>query len=219
MAELLHLTTCSALSSVGPYVDNAALHLGAEAYWLLDIADYFPSCSGNNVARFFRRDLLCSPDVTAVLVKLTVLNDCLPQGSPCSPILAYFSNRLMWNEIDEIVKKAGCALSVYADDLTISGRMVPKAAIWEVKKIVHRHGLRLKPSKEASLIARPAEITGVVVRRDGRLAVPHRKQKALAELNMQRSRTRDPALRKTLDQQIAGRKAQREQVEGRPKDS
>ena len=35
------------------YVDNAAQHIGANAFWLLDVADYFPSCTANNVARFF----------------------------------------------------------------------------------------------------------------------------------------------------------------------
>ena len=197
------------------YVDNAARHLGADTYWLLDVADYFASCSANNVARFFRRDLLCSPDVTAILVRLTTLDGSLPQGSPCSPILAYFSNRPMWDEINELVQSAGCTLSVYADDLTISGRMIPKATIWRIKKTVHRHGLRLKPSKEASLVARHAEVTGVVVRRDGRLAVPNRNLKVLAELSAQRSRARDPDRQKTLDRRIAGRKAQRKQVEGR----
>jgi Reverse transcriptase (RNA-dependent DNA polymerase) len=74
------------------YVDNAARHKGAKAFWLLDIADYFPSCTANKVAHFFRRKLECSEDVTAILVHLTTWQNCLPQGSPCSPILAYFSN-------------------------------------------------------------------------------------------------------------------------------
>ena len=197
------------------YVDNAARHLGADTYWLLDVADYFANCSANNVARFFRRDLLCSPDVTAILIKLVTLDGSLPQGSPCSPILAYFSNRPMWDEINKLVEEAECMLSVYADDLTISGRMIPKATIWRIKKTVHRHGLRLKPSKEASLIARHAEVTGVIVRKDGRLAVPNRKLKLLAELSAQRSSTRDPDQKKLLGRRIAGRKAQRKQVEGR----
>jgi len=30
------------------YVDNAARHKGARAFWQLDIADYFPSCTANS---------------------------------------------------------------------------------------------------------------------------------------------------------------------------
>ena len=74
------------------YVDNAAYHKGAKAFWLLDIENFFPGCSGNNVANFFASKLECSPDVTAILVHITTNRDMdtnrigLPQGSPCSPI-------------------------------------------------------------------------------------------------------------------------------------
>ena len=172
------------------YVDNAAHHCGSKAFWLLDVADYFPSCTANNVARFFHRDLECSPDVSAVLVRLTTFRECLPQGSPCSPILAYYSNRPMWKEIDRLVRDAGCKMSLYADDITISGPVIRKAMIWRIKQIVHRHGLRLKPDKEASLISAPAFITGVIVR-DERTLLPNRQLKALAELK-QRKRHFDP---------------------------
>lgn len=194
------------------YVDNAAYHCGSNAFWLLDVADYFPSCTANNVARFFRRDLECSPDVTAVLVRLTTLRESLPQGSPCSPILAYFSNRPMWDEIDKLVREAGCKMSLYADDITISGRVVPKAMIWRMKQIVHRHGLRLKPAKEVSLISTPADVTGVIVRGDQTL-LPNRKLKLLVELKTMRRTVKNPQARKRIDSQIAGRIAQRSQVE------
>ena len=194
------------------YVDNAVRHLGATAYRFLDIADYFPSCTANNVARFFGRDLQCPQDVTAVLVRLTTFDERLPQGSPSSPILAYFSNRPMWVEIDSLVREAGFTFSLYADDITISGPMVPEALIWEVKMCVHRHGLKTKPSKEGSLIARPAEITGVVVT-GGRTKVPNRQLKRLAELKAERKSNDDPTCRRKLNQQIAGREAQRKQVE------
>lgn len=126
------------------YVDNAARHRGNRAFWLLDIADYFPSCTANSVAHFFRRKLECSPDVTAIMVHLTTWQQCLPQGSPCSPILAYFSNLDLWNEIEEAVTQACLVHSVYADDITISGPIVRKEVIWTIKQAVHKHGLRIK---------------------------------------------------------------------------
>ncbi len=194
------------------YVDNAAHHVGAKAYWMLDVANYFPSCTANNVAHFFRCDLECSPDVTALLVRLTTLNEYLPQGSPCSPILAYFSNRKMWEEIANVVQKENCRVSVYADDITISGDKVPKVMIWKIKKIIHNHGLRLKPSKEISLISAPADITGVIVR-NGKTKLPNRQLKKLAQLKVERAKIRNPTLRKMLDSKIAGRQSQRSQVE------
>lgn len=194
------------------YVDNAAAHIGSHAFWLLDMADYFPSCSASNVARFFGKDLRCSPDVTAILTKIVTWNGSLPQGSPCSPILAYYANRPLWEEVRQLVHRTGCKFSLYADDITISGPVIPKRMIWNIKKAVFKHGLRLKNSKEVSLISKPAEITGVIVRGD-RTMLPNRKLKLLAELRKTRRSTRNRKLRNQLDNQIAGRLSQRRQVE------
>ena len=195
------------------YVENAAHHKEAKAFWLLDVADYFPSCSANNVARFFHRELECSRDVTAVLVHVTTLGGCLPQGSPCSPILAYYSNSHIWLAVEKLVREEGCKLSLYADDITISGDVVPKALIWEIKKLIVGNGLRLKRTKEVSLINAPADITGVIVK-GGSTLLPNRQLKRLAELKKKRATTTNPKFRVRLDNQIAGRVAQRKQVEG-----
>ena len=194
------------------YVDNAACHKGSRAYWLLDIADYFPSCTSNNVAHFFHRKLECSPDVTAILVHLTTWQQCLPQGSPCSPILAYFSNLDLWQEIEQSVMQAGLKHSVYADDITISGQMIRKELIWEVKQSVHKHGMKIKADKELSLIDSPADITGVIVVGD-RTKLPNLQLKRLFELRAERHRARDAIKKRLLDNQISGRVAQKRQVE------
>ena len=200
------------------YVDNAAYHKGSSAFWLLDIANYFPSCSSNKVANLFLKKFECSPDVTAILVHITTVLDKetnligLPQGSPCSPILAFFSNLDMWTEIEGIVAGAGLRHSVYADDITISGSMVPKSAIWAIKKAVHKHGLRIKASKELSLIDAPADITGVIVVGEA-TKLPNRQMRKLFELKLERQSATRRDVKRNLDNRIAGRIAQRRQVE------
>ena len=194
------------------YVDNAACHKGAKAFWLLDIADYFPSCSANNVAHFFRQRLECSPDVTAILVHISTWQQCLPQGSPCSPILAYFSNLGLWNEIEQLVVGANLRHSVYADDITISGVIIRKELIWRIKQAVYKHGLKIKAAKELSLIDSPADITGVIIDGD-RTKLPYRQLKRLFELRRERHLAKGNVLKRMLDNQIAGRLAQKRQVE------
>lgn len=194
------------------YVDNAARHKGARAFWLLDIADYFPSCTANNVAHFFHQKMECSPDVTAIIVRFTTWQECLPQGSPCSPILAYFSNLDMWNEIESAASQAGLRHSVYADDITVSGQIVRKEVIWKIKQAIHKHGLRIKAEKELSLIDSPATITGVIVD-GGQTKLPNRQLKRLFELRAERHRARSARLKQLLDSKIAGRVAQKRQVE------
>jgi len=121
----------------------------------------------------------------------------------------------MWLAIAELVRNAGCTLSLYADDITISGAIVRKQLIWEVKKIVHRNGLRLKASKEVSLINSAADITGVIVK-NGTTLLPNRQHQRLAELRRERALAVGARKKAKLDIKIAGRLAQKRQVE-RPK--
>lgn len=194
------------------YADNAARHKGSRAFWLLDIADYFPTCSANNVAHFFKTRLECSPDVAAILVRVTTQNQCLPQGSPCSPALAYFSNLGLWSEIENAVTEAGLIHSIYADDITISGDIVRKSVIWKIKQSIHKHGFLVKKEKELSLIDSPADITGVIVHK-GETKLPNRQLKRLFELRALRHAEKDKLLKKSYDDKIAGRLAQKRQVE------
>ena len=193
------------------YVDNAAVHLGAQSVALLDIEDFFPSCTANKVIWFFKQRMRCSPDVAAVLRGVVTRNGSLPQGSPCSPILAYLCYIDMWEEIVGIVEDAHCKLSVYADDLTISGETVPEKAIWEIKKVLRRHGHRYNVGKERRKHGRPAEITGVILRPDG-LHVPNRLHKQLHDVRHALGRTRSAEHRAALQTKVRGREAQMHQV-------
>ena len=122
------------------YVDNAAHHLGANSVRLLDIEDFFPKCTANKVIWLFLKQMECSPDVAAILRGIVTRKESLPQGSPCSPILAYLCYVDMWEEIERFVNEKSCRLSVYADNLTISGDIVPGSLIWDIKKTLRRHG-------------------------------------------------------------------------------
>lgn len=196
------------------YVDNAAAHLGAHSIRLLDIEDFFPSCTANKVIWFFHKRMQCSPDVAAIIRGLVTRKSSLPQGSPCSPILAYLCYVDMWEEISCIVESAGCALSVYADDLTISGKTVPEAAIWQIKKVLRRHGHRYNTSKERSKRERPAEITGVILRPDG-LHAPNRLHKKLYEIRRGLGEASSHEHKATLKAEARGREAQMNQVTSR----
>jgi retron-type reverse transcriptase len=193
------------------YVDNAAEHLGARSIRLLDVQEFFPSCTANKVIWFFHRRMQCSADVAAIVRGIVTRAGRLPQGSPCSPILAYLCYVDMWEEIARIVESAGCRLSIYADDLTISGRVVPGAAIWEIKKVLRKHGHRYNAQKERSKHLKPAEITGVILRQN-ELLVPNRQRKALHGLRHQLAQQSPDGDIAQLTAQLRGREAQMNQV-------
>jgi hypothetical protein len=160
------------------YVENALAHHGSREVRLLDVVNYFGNCDWRAVYRFFIRDMRCAPDVAWILAGLTTRRGHLPQGSPCSPILSFYSCQNMWSEIDRIVEAAGCRLTVYVDDVTISGGLVPEALVWQVKTILHRYGHSHHRRKERRHFDRPAEITGIMIGPE-KVSVPHRHFKKL----------------------------------------
>ena len=194
------------------YVDNAAAHPGAKSVRLLDIENYYPSCTANKVIWYFHKRMQCSEDVSAIIRGLVTYNGSLPQGSPCSPILAYLCYIDMWNEIAQIVNEVHCTLSVYVDDLTISGDVVPGEAIWRIKNVLRKHGHDYNIPKERSKHLKPAEITGVILRTDGRLHAPNRQHKKLYDLKSELTMTSSTEKRARLEAQLVGRLAQLHQI-------
>lgn len=162
-------------------VDNAAHHREAAAYRLIDLEDFYPNCSANKVAEFFSKTLMCPDDVVAILVKLTTHNGELPQGSPASPILAYFAYKEMWDDITAIAKSAGNKITVYVDDVTISGDQVLGQTVWEIKQVLRKHGHQTKDAKEEARQGTPVKVTGVVLHEE-KMLLPNALQKTRYEI-------------------------------------
>lgn len=160
------------------YIENALAHCGSREVRLLDVVNYFGSCDWRAVYKFFNRDLRCAPDVAWILTGLSTREGHLPQGSPCSPILSFYSCRDMWSDIATLVDAAGCRLSVYVDDVTVSGPLVRESLVWEVKSVLRQYGHLHHRRKERRHIDRSAEITGVIVG-PAKVSVPHRHFKKL----------------------------------------
>lgn len=133
-------------------LDNVEYHLTYERIpkWMvaLDLKDAFPSVKSPLLSEMFRKmvgfwpakqtisfsdlgKVVIAEEFYALLVRLVTFNDCLPQGSPCSPPL--FNLALMHTGL--IAKLAGKIerksferrVSVYCDDITITS----------LRKIIH----------------------------------------------------------------------------------
>ena len=150
------------------HITNAKAHRNAAVVRSIDIQKYFASTSSKMVYAFFHNTMKCSPDVAGILTKLSTFKEHLPTGSPLSPILSYFTHIDMWNAIHKIAKDAGCTLTVYMDDVTISGERVSGELIWKIKKQFRIYGLRDNKKKEKYYLGEiPREITGLIVSKNG----------------------------------------------------
>lgn len=189
------------------YVSNAAAHRHNRVVHCLDIKKFFPNTPSRRVFWFFHEVMRCRRDVAGLLTDLTTFNGRLPTGSPLSPILAYFSFYDMWRAIEAFCIERGYTLTVYIDDVTVSGLKVPQADLWQIKAIIKSYGLQYH--KEKTFIDRPAEITGVIVA-GGRLLAPHRQhqKRQMASEELRIFGDRDGRLRS----RIGGLKGQIRQI-------
>lgn len=163
------------------YISNAAAHRHNRVVRCLDIKKFFPSTPSQRVYWFFKTVMGFRGDAAGLMTDLTTFEGRLPTGSPLSPILAYFAFHDMWAEIAAFCHSRHYVLTVYIDDVTVSGEKVPLSDLWQIKTIIRRFGLEYH--KEKSFVDRPAEITGVIVQ-NGTVSAPnrqHQKRKALSE--------------------------------------
>jgi retron-type reverse transcriptase len=192
------------------YVGNAAAHAGVAEIRTLDVKDYFTSTPRRRVFWFFHTIMQCEPDVAAVIAHLLTVNGHVPTGSPVSPILCFYAFFDMWHEIADLAAAHGCKITVYMDDLTVSGRSVPEWLMWEIRQKICRRGLHYH--KERRFTGGFGEVTGVVLR-DGRTVLPNRQRKRAFELSKQIDTLPEGDERQTLQRKLAGLHAQRRQVE------
>jgi len=192
------------------YVSNATRHLGGQQVQTLDVKAYFPSTPTTRVYWFFNKVMECSSDVSIILARLLTVEGHLATGSQVSPILSFFAFYDMWNNIAELVQQAGCILSVYMDDVTVSGPSVSDSLMWDIKRQIHSRGLRYH--KQKKFIGGVAEVTGVLLR-DGRAMIPNRQHRKAHMLRVQLSETIDVEEAVLLSQRLDGLKSQRKQIE------
>ncbi|MGE3622346.1 MAG: reverse transcriptase family protein [Bdellovibrionales bacterium] len=156
------------------YFENAEIHVGSMVIRKLDIKAFFQSTAPAAVIRFYSQTMKCAPHIAALLTKLTIFNNHLPTGSPLSPIMSYFAYRDMWDEIEQVVLTNGKKISLWMDDLIISGQSVPEKLMWSIKKIIHNTGLRYHTGKKSrSYFSGTGEVTGLIVTPKG-IVAPHR---------------------------------------------
>ncbi|SUS08618.1 conserved hypothetical protein [uncultured Defluviicoccus sp.] len=188
---------------------NARQHVNSDVVRSLDIRSYYSSSSSRRVFWFFNNVLQCERDIAALLTALATLDGRLPTGSPLSPILSFYAHFDMWQEIARLVRAQGCTLTVYIDDLTISGKNVPERLLWDVKRSIHRFGLHYH--KEKYYCAGTKEVTGVIIR-DGGLTLPNRQHLKIHQLRQSLQIENDPSERDALRGKLRGCLAQANQI-------
>lgn len=150
------------------YADNARAHRGNVPLIKTDISRFYPSVTRQAVFRMFLDEFECSVDVAHQLADICCYKQLhLPTGSPLSGRVAFFAMHHMFDEIAQTAQSVGCKMTVYVDDVTISGTAATKTLLGTVRQIIRRHGLRTQGRKSKTYASGAAKtVTGVVVVRD-----------------------------------------------------
>jgi retron-type reverse transcriptase len=152
----------------------------------------------------------CAEDIAGILTGILTYKGHLPTGSPSSPILSYYAHVDMWEKVDTLAREAGCTLTVYMDDVTLSGVKVPDSLVWKIKQQIHQSGLQYH--KEKFYAGKVREVTGVIIC-DRQLKLPNRQHKKIYELRQQLPRGIESEQQNTLLNQLQGCEAQANQIE------
>lgn len=144
-------------------VANAASHVGKDCIINVDIKDFFPSITRNQVYRIFYY-YGYTDQVSFILSRLCTAYDKLPQGAPTSPYISNIVCLKMDKRLSKLAESFGCAYTRYADDITVSGNYGIGKILPLIKSIINDEGFILNENKTRIQYSyQRQEITGLVV--------------------------------------------------------
>jgi hypothetical protein len=161
-------------------IENARQHLGDVPLIKTDIHKFYPSITRQMVFRMFVRDFQCAADVSSRLADICCYQQRhLPTGSALSGGVAFFAARHMFDELFALAQSQQCKMTVYVDDVTVSGPGATKTLLAEFRHVVRKHEHKSKSKKSKTYSAFSAkEVTGAVI--DGsRLRVPNKQSQKI----------------------------------------
>ena len=121
---------------------NAGLHETSAQIAKLDIRQFYPSTTSEHVFRFFRHRMDMVDDVAGLLTKLCTIDGRLPFGSPLSPVLCTLVHRDLFDQIALYCQSLSLVMSLWVDDITISGERVSTKVLWTIRQMIHAKGLK-----------------------------------------------------------------------------
>ena len=161
------------------YITNAEVHRAGYAIVQTDIRKFYENTTYAHVKSFFFNDLSWSHDVARLVAKVCTVHGHLPTGSCISPLLSYFVHRRMFNGIEEICLRSGVVMTLYVDDLTLSGVHATSALLHQVKARIQRFDLATHKEKYAAP-GNVGIVTGVALD-NGQLRLRNKQRKAVVE--------------------------------------
>lgn len=165
------------------YRKNAELHVHGDYVATLDIKSFFESTCRSRIYSFFESRLECPGDIADTYSRLVACDDSLPTGSPLSPLMSFYANDRLFEDINCLAVTHGLVFTCYVDDLTFSGQFIDYKFLRSVESLVRSYGHKIASRK--TKLFKPGStkhVTGVVLI-DNKVAVPSSRFKKLRMIN------------------------------------
>lgn len=150
--------------------DNALVHTGQNQFLSLDIRQFYPSTTSEHVFRWAHHIAGLRDDVSGMITHLVTVDGKISFGSPLSPVLTTLVHRHMFDAIYAACQRRGLKMSLWVDDLTVSGRFVPGELVKEIRSVIAGNGFKSHKIQYRTG-AIPVIVTGVPIV-DGAIAAP-----------------------------------------------
>jgi len=175
------------------YETNASVHKDADIVYKLDIKSFYPSIKEKTVRRFFVDTMLCPGDVADALAQICCFNKIIPTGSCLSPILSFWVNKDMFDELYYLGLMNNTNMTLYVDDIVFSGEKITRSMMYEIDCIVKKYGY-IPHKKKLYKKSQAKIVTGMAIV-NNELEIPHKRRakirilvKALQNENRQRKK-------------------------------
>jgi len=131
------------------YINNGRYHIDANYVRTMDIFHFYDSVERNRVYTLFRETFLMADDIATIMTNLVMDGNTLPTGAPSSQLIAFWSYRDMFDEIQHLSKSYGCMFSLYVDDMAFSSKQqIPYAMRDEISVILHNYHMHAERKKD-----------------------------------------------------------------------
>jgi RNA-directed DNA polymerase len=175
-------------------LSNAHQHRCRRLVFNVDLEDFFPSINFGRIRGFFIRDSNWSlqASVATVLAQIASSGNHLPQGSPCSPVVANLVAHILDVHLVRLARQSGCTYTRYADDLSFSTNkkafsggvailVDTETHQWtvgsELCRLIVHCGFRVNPKKtRMQYCASRQEVTGLVVNKKVNVSSTYRRR-------------------------------------------
>lgn len=185
------------------HVTNAEAHLGTDPVVCTDIQKFYEHTTRAHVKAFLRIDLGWPTDLAGMMANALTVEGHLPTGSAVSPLLSYFTHRRLFAEIEKICLTKGCTVTLFVDDITVSGKHATMALLRRIKRVLLRASLIAHKDRSAS--AGSAVVITGAVREENKLRLRNKHRKSILD-SFKQFEAGDLTIQESLGSKIAAAK-------------